>query len=82
MKTNNPFIGLSGHEYAPDEVAHCTNWHDLQLLNTWRNPTASELRFGEGMVRHMAMPVALFSKPNGTLKRWVKFNGKRYNRFI
>ncbi len=81
MKTNKMVIGLSGHEYTLEEAGHPSNWNDLQLISTWRNPSRYELEFGTGAIHYLRLPEALFIKPDDSLKQWIKYEGKRYNQY-
>ena len=47
-----------------------------------RNPTPSEIRFGEGATHYKTMPLDQWLKPDGTLKYWTvcPFDGLRYFR--
>lgn len=61
---------------------------NYSTIRAWRQPTKYELKFGEGAAHYLDFTEdagqannALWIKPDGTLKRWIKFNGLRYNRF-
>ena len=49
-------------------------------IEAWRQPTPSEIRFGEGAIHWGEFTREEFQKPDGTLKKWIKAEGLRYNR--
>lgn len=54
----------------------------LPVLTAHRNPTPAEIRFGYGAIHYKDLPKILFTKPDGTLKRWTvcPIDGLRYYR--
>lgn len=54
----------------------------LPVLTAHRNPTRAEIRFGYGAIHYKDLPRILFTKPDGSLKRWTTcpIDGLRYYR--
>lgn len=55
---------------------------DVKTIMAWRQPTAYELKFGEGALHYRVFDISDWLKPDGTLKQWIKwhFDGCRYYR--
>ncbi len=55
---------------------------DVTEVTGHRNPTASEIRFGEGATHYATYPIADWLKRDGTLKNWIvsPYDGLRYYR--
>lgn len=52
-----------------------------QTIEYWRNPTTSEIAFGEGAIHWLTVEADVVRKPDGTLKKWfIHTDGLRYNR--
>lgn len=52
-----------------------------QTVEYWRNPTPSEIAFGEGAIHRLTVDADVVRKPDGTLKKWlIHTDGLRYNR--
>ena len=51
-------------------------------LTAHRNPTPSEIRFGHGATHYKDFPRELWTKPDGSIKRWIvcPYDGLRYYR--
>lgn len=49
-----------------------------ETMEYYRKPTPGEIRFGEGALHYLGIPLAECVKPNGDVKRWVKISGIRY----
>lgn len=66
-----PFMsGLRKYRYSMAET-----------VEYWRNPTPSEIKFGEGAIHWLSVDVTKVRKLDGTLKKWfVHTDGLRYNR--
>jgi hypothetical protein len=52
-----------------------------QKTTVWRNPTKSEINFGNGAIHYADINLSEFIKPDGSLKKWAKIDGLRYNRY-
>lgn len=52
------------------------------MITLHRNPTAAEIRFGEGAIHYKDFEYSKLRKLDGTLKLWVKcpYDGLRYYR--
>jgi hypothetical protein len=61
-------------------VAHVQNKPDT--ITGHRPPTPYEIRFGEGAIHYCELDRALWIKPDGAIKRWIKspYDGLRYYR--
>ena len=55
---------------------------DVKTITAWRNPTQWELKWGAGAKHYRDFELSEWLKPDGTLKRWIKwhFDGCRYYR--
>lgn len=52
-----------------------------KTIEYWRNPTPYEIKFGEGAIHWLEVPVRLVRKKDGSLKKWfIGKDGLRYNR--
>lgn len=52
-----------------------------ETVEYWRNPTASEIKFGHGAIHYLTVKKSTVRKKNGYLKSWFKnpSDGLRYN---
>ena len=48
-------------------------------ITYWRNPTPAEIKFGEGAIHYLSVPMTEVRKPDGKLKKWFVKDGLRYN---
>lgn len=55
---------------------------EYHTLTVWRNPTPSEIRFGNGATHYKDMPIELWKRKDGSLKFWTVCpnDGLRYYR--
>ena len=54
---------------------------NTQTTEYWRNPTPSEIKFGEGAIHWLTVDINKVRKPDGSLKKWfIHTDGLRYNR--
>ena len=52
-----------------------------KTIEYWRHPTPFEIKFGEGAIHWLEVPIELVRKTDGTLKKWfIGKDGLRYNR--
>ena len=51
----------------------------MKDIEYWRNPTAAEIKFGEGAIHYRNFPECFCTKDNGDYKKWLMFEGLRYN---
>lgn len=52
--------------------------HNDGTVNYHREPTKSEIKFGEGATHWLDIPESVCRKQNGDLKQWVMYQGERY----
>jgi len=69
-----------------DIVLYLTTKHlpirsDVKEVTYHRQPTAWEIKFGEGAIHWLTVDVATVTKKNGELKKWFinPYDGLRYN---
>ena len=55
---------------------------DVTTITAHRNPTQSEIKFGEGATHYKDFPVKLWVNKDGNAKTWIKCpeDGLRYYR--
>lgn len=55
----------------------------VKIITCWRNPTASEIKFGHGATHYRDFTTyEIGYNKSGNLKRWFKADdGLRYNRY-
>lgn len=52
-----------------------------KTVQYWRHPTKFEIKFGEGAIHYIDVPIEKVRKPDGKLKKWFYGeDGLRYNR--
>lgn len=50
-------------------------------IKYWRQPTKSEIKFGEGAIHWLEIDAETVTKSDGSLKKWfIHTDGLRYNR--
>ncbi len=52
-------------------------------IDYWRNPTKSEIKFGEGAIHHRTFNLSEVLKNDGSIKKWlIADDGLRYNNCV
>lgn len=56
--------------------------NNKQKISAHRNPTAAEIKFGYGAIHYAEFDREVWTKPDGTLKKWIvgPYDGLRYYR--
>lgn len=48
------------------------------MIGYYRQPTPFEIKFGEGALHYLDIPIDKCTHKDGRVKRWVKISGIRY----